>query len=98
MTPEQHMLVKLAEECDEVSQRALKQVQFGPDEVQNGQELTNKERLTGEVKDLLAILTMLAEMGQVEYLSPVDMIDHTIMKRAKIAKYYNLSKSLGMVE
>lgn len=71
-TREQFLLMKLAEECTEVGQRALKQIQFGRDQVQKGDEvkdgvappikeagLSNGQRLRGEVMDLLALLKLL---------------------------------------
>ena len=46
MNLEQFYLLKLAEERSEVAQRALKQMQFGKNEIQKDQALTNS-RLVG---------------------------------------------------
>ena len=59
MDYEQYLLGKLAEECAEVGQRALKTAQFGMDEVQPGQALDNAERLHAELDDLMAIVELL---------------------------------------
>lgn len=52
MKIDQYILTKIAEEASEVAQRALKAAQFGPDQIEPGQELTNAERLIEEVYDL----------------------------------------------
>lgn len=59
MDYEQYLLGKLAEECAEVGQRALKAAQFGLDEVQPGQALDNAERLHAELDELQAIVELL---------------------------------------
>lgn len=58
----------LIEECAEVSQRATKILRFGLEEVQSGQDLTNKERLSQEVGDVLAMVDHLSRHG---LLSPL---------------------------
>jgi hypothetical protein len=93
LTNEQFLLTKLAEECNEVGQRALKQMQFGRDEVQPGQPLSNAERLVGEISDLLATVQFLFEIKAIPAVPR-----NTEAKRAKIAKYRRLSVELGMVE
>ena len=40
MTKTQFLLLKLAEECAEVAQRAIKQIQFGKDERQKDRKIT----------------------------------------------------------
>lgn len=55
---EREILTIVIEECAEVQQRATKLLRFGRDEVQLGQPLSNMERLSQEIGDLQAILTM----------------------------------------
>ena len=57
----QHYLTKLAEECSEVAQIALKTQQFGPGEVMPGQPLNNFERCHLELDDLWAMVEELNE-------------------------------------
>lgn len=59
MSDTEHLLGILAEECAEVAIRASKAQRFGLGEVQPGQRLTNCERITYELNDLLAAADML---------------------------------------
>lgn len=89
------LLMLLAEECSEVSQRVCKSLRFGNDETQNGQEMSNKERLSEEVMDLLTIVDIL----QTKELIDISNFDnHRIKKEEKIEKYLKYSKSLGKVQ
>jgi cell division protein FtsB len=98
MTRAQFFLLKLSEECAEVSQRALKQIQFGKDEIQKDQPMTNEQRLRSELTDLIAVMRILIEQGELgkqDYALTNELVEK---KRAKIEKYYDYSKSLGKVE
>lgn len=55
---EREILTILIEECAEVQQRATKLLRFGRDEVQPGQPHSNMVRLSQEIGDLQAILTL----------------------------------------
>lgn len=96
MTRIQLLLGKIAEECNEVAQRALKAQQFGLDEVQDGQSLNNGDRLRGELCDLAAVCAM------VESEARVNLSQHSGAslgaKMVKVEKFLQLSQSLGMVE
>lgn len=100
MDHRQHLLLKLMEECAEVSQRASKQMQFGRDEYQPNQAIpwTNSERLRDEINDLLAVVKMLEEVGEIPKFDLKDFDKHLDMKRGKIRKYLKYSESLGMVK
>lgn len=90
-----HLLVKLAEECAEVAQRATKALSFGLDDVQPGQDLNNTVRLKGEVIDLFAILEML--MHEKVELLPVKMADAELIqaKKRKVEHYLEYSRDRG---
>ena len=45
MTREEHLLTIVAEECNEVAQRATKALRFSLEEIEPGQEFSNRERL-----------------------------------------------------
>lgn len=92
---EQYLLTCLSEECDEVSQRALKAIRFGMSEVQEGQPLNNSGRLLGEVADLLAILELLQDNGSLLDIQLGDAID---AKKNKFAQYAEYSRKLGILE
>ena len=92
---EQFFMAKIAEECMEVAQRALKLSQFGIDEVQSGQDKTNGERLSDELDDLIGVLTAANNADVFTYEPNTTAV---IAKRDKLEKYYKLSLSLGKVE
>lgn len=99
MTLRQFYLTKLAEECSEVSQRALKSMQFGEHEFQPGQNESNRARLTGEVLDLLSVIQILEEeTSDIVEITDGLLEEHLRNKRNKIKKYLELSQNLGMVE
>lgn len=59
MTRQEHLLTIAIEECNEVAQRLSKALRFGLEEIQPGQQLTNRERIRYEYSDLAAVLEML---------------------------------------
>ncbi len=111
MTLKQYYLNKLAEKCAEVAQRALKQVQFGAEQIQKGTEvkegvappdkeagLTNRERLDLEINDFLAVVDVLQDMDEVSIETEEHVNAHIDAKREKIQKYLKYSQELGTVE
>lgn len=62
---EREILTILVEECAEVQQRASKLLRFGRDEVERGQPLSNRDRLSLELGDLCAVIEMAADHGLV---------------------------------
>lgn len=94
MTLIQFLLGKLAEECGEVGQIAIKAQHFGPDEVYSIQDLTNAERTHHELDDIVAIVEMLNEIG-FGYTSDPERIE---AKKQKVIHYLEYSVGLGMVE
>ncbi len=66
----EYLLVKLAEECGEVAQRATKALTFGVHEIQKDQPHTNSERIMQEMVDLAAVVGMLQDEG----VLPVDIV------------------------
>lgn len=102
MTRLQLLLGKIAEEAAEVAQRALKAQQFGLDEIQDGQDCTNAQRLRGELIDLRAVVEMVEEEAEVRLLAvgieslgtePFAITE----KKKKVERYIELSRSLGQV-
>jgi hypothetical protein len=72
----QHRLLKLMEECAEVAHRASKQILFGKQEIQHGQELTNAERLRGEVLDLLLCIRFCEREGHWQPITNDEVAAH----------------------
>ena|ERR1700743_2315396 len=99
MKRNQFLLLKLMEECAEVSQRASKQIQFGADEIQKGQDKTNKQRLRDELLDLINIAEMLDEVGELVdvALTEDEFQDALKQKRDKLNKYLKMSFELGQL-
>lgn len=62
---EAEVLTLIVEECAEVQQRATKMLRFGVAEVQPGQSLTNAQRLSQELGDLMAVLKLAEAAGLV---------------------------------
>lgn len=91
----QFYLTKLAEECSEVAQIALKTQQFGPFESMPGQPHTNFERCHQELDDLYAVIEVLNSKFDFEYRPDRTRID---AKKEKIIKFLAYSISLGLVE
>jgi hypothetical protein len=79
MTETQHLLLCLGEECAEVAQRVSKALRFGLQEVQDGQELTNADRIAFELDDLRAVARILQERRLIPH-------NHESRMKAKIAK------------
>lgn len=96
MKSDQYHLCKIAEECTEVAQRALKAQQFGLGEKQEGQNLDNLERLVFEFHDLFVTFN--------NFISLVDRgmrttpTEHfTEVRLTKMRKYLDLAKRLDQV-
>lgn len=98
MTHDQYLLLKVAEECDEVGQRVSKQMQFGACQIQPGQELNNAARLRVEVLDLLGRLDDLADAGQLAPICWGDVHQHRQQKSEKWAAMLAKAQLLGQVE
>lgn len=95
MTEDEHLLLCLAEECDEVGQRAMKALRFGLSEVQPGQPLSNADRIMEEAHDLLSVLAILQRRGVLP--SPVLTNDRINAKQAKIARFMAISREQGVL-
>lgn len=95
MTREEHLLECLTEECAEVIQRVTKAQRFGITEAQRDQPLDNRDRLTLEVIDLLAIIDMCAEAGLLN-LPPIPTLSiGKSNKRSKVERYLEYSRLHG---
>lgn len=92
---EQYLLAKLAEECAEIAQMALKSSYFGLDEVKQGGDISNRQRLNSEIDDLLIILTFMQVYRVFEYEPESEK--STLAKKLKIEKYWDLATFRGNV-
>lgn len=89
----QHLLCKLAEECNETAQMALKTAYFGLDEVYESD--SNRMRLHAELDDLNALVEMLNEEFDFRYATDKISIE---AKKAKVNRYARYSQGLGLLE
>lgn len=93
MTEDEHFLLCLAEEGDEVGQRVSKALRFGMYEVQAGQPLNNADRIVEEVKDLIAVASILEKRGQISAFLPT--AEEVTAKEDKIRKYMAIARQQG---
>ena len=94
MTKTELLLTILAEECAETAHRASKAIRFTPEEIQDGQNLTNAERIKYEFNDIVAVMEILQE--QEFFTSIVDRFAIE-RKKDKLRQYMEYSESLGVV-
>lgn len=97
MNREQFLLCKLAEECNEAAQRALKQQQFGGKQQQKGYA-KNRDRLRGEILDVLAHVKFLQDSGAIDRIGGDDVANHAAKKWRKVLRFMGISKRKGLVE
>lgn len=97
LTKEQYLQICAMEEAAEVTQRLSKALRFGLDEVQPGQSLNNRQRLEGEIIDLVAVLMKLEEADAINLQRPEhqEALDD---KLDKITKYMAYSQHNGILE
>lgn len=95
MNREEHLLVCLSEECAEVTHRVSKALRFSMDEVEDGQTLTNRERISQELNDLYAIATML----HMEEIIPPFMNGMGVeRKMAKVERWMEHARNNGVLD
>ena len=94
MNRQEHLLSIVAEECVEVAQRVSKALRFGIEEVQPGQDLTNRERILYEFADLCGAMELAGDGAKIEdiivHLRP--LID---AKKEKVEKFLRYSEQVG---
>lgn len=96
MTYQQLLALKSMEECSELAQRFSKLIQFGEDEIENGQSLTNIERLQLELTDLMCVIQMFNdELPLNKELRTIPTVEELKVKENKINKYLKYSQELG---
>ena len=95
MNADQYHLCKIAEECAEVSQRALKAMQFGLGEVQKGQDFDNLERLMDEFHDLFTTFENFTNLVERD---PIPSEIAKGIRLRKMDKFLQLSISLNQVD
>lgn len=93
MTENEHLLTCLAEECAEVAQRVSKALRFGLSEVQEGQPWSNAERISEEMRDLIAVARILYQR---DILTDFDPSSAEVEKKhQKIQRFFAISREQG---
>ena len=95
MQSDQYHLCKIAEECTEVAQRALKAQQFGLGEVQPGQDQSNLERLVDEFHDLYSTFRNFADLAGID---PIPSKEKHLTRIGKMQKFLRLSQDPEQVD
>lgn len=95
MQADQYHLCKIAEECTEVAQRALKAQQFGLGEIQPGQDFNNLERLMDEFHDLFTTFQNFCDLVGTDPI-PDEIKKHIRLR--KMDKFLQLSIDLNQVD
>jgi hypothetical protein len=100
MTPTEHVLAVVEEECGEVAEIALrmsraasKALRFGPEDGYPGTERTNRSDLVREFNDLLGSLELMQEQG----IELPGLFDRAAIdaKKARVRQWMEHARSLG---
>jgi len=96
MNRTKHLLVVLSEECAEVAKEVSKALRFGlddcnPDVILAEADITNSQRITKEVADLMGVLEMLYDENIIERPMLYDMLE----KQKRVEKYLKYAESKG---
>ncbi len=95
MNRTEHLLTCLAEECTEVGKCVAKMLRFGPDDMEPGTTMSNRDRVVEEMRDLWAVLEILQDEGA---LPPVGMSSEDVdRKRAKIERFMEIARGNGVL-
>ena len=99
MTRDEHLYTVAAEECAELAQRFSKANRFGCEEVQPGQELSNRQRILYEFADLVGVMEMLGFFPFGLRTGPSDALRPEIdAKKAKVEKFLAYSAKCGTLK
>ena len=93
LNKQQHLLVKLAEECNEVGKAALKAALFGLEDGYPGTTRTNKADIGRELNDLFAAVEMLHK--DIKWRVDSSAVK---LKKAKVEHWMEYAKKQGTLE
>lgn len=97
LTRGQALLIKLAEECNEVAQEIAKLLWFGANEICPGQPYTNAERVARELADMMGVISILIQNNLIDKKIVYDVSLH-LQKIEKVAKYLQISRECGVLD
>ena len=99
MTEQEHVLMVLAEECSEVIKEVSKALRFGLDSHAGlddhapNCELSNSQKLSNELGDLMGVMEMLIDRGVIDAPDP----SQSVLKKIRIGKYIEYAKNKGTI-
>jgi hypothetical protein len=95
-----YLLAHLAQECCEIAIRCTKAQMFGLDEIQPGQEFTNRERILHELADMLGVGELLRNEGVLpnEMLGGTELTQRIDAKKEKASHFADYSRQLGRLK
>ena len=93
MNAQQHLLIKLAEECAEVQQAITKSLLFGLDDCHPETKICNLDAIKHELNDLFAVVEMLHSVG-VDWRIDSDKVK---LKKAKVEYWMKYAETKGVL-
>lgn len=87
MVSDEYLLVCLMEECSEVIQAVSKSLRFGLDSTYPKSHETNRDQLSDEISDVVAVVTELSNRGLIDYDKTLEGDKHKA-KLERIKKYH----------
>lgn len=99
MTRTEHLLVILAEECNEVAHRVAKALRFGLEEIEPGNEYTNAQRILLEHEHVETLIEMLKREGKLPTKYDYNFASiRRNEKRKAVEKYLEYARALGTLK
>ena len=95
MNREEHLLTVLMEECSEVQKDICKSLRFGLSDAYKENKPLNRENITTELTDLIAVAQMLVEEGFIDDFMSKEEINN---KKLKVEKFLKYSESVGKLK
>lgn len=99
MNSTENLYIVASEECAEIQQCISKTLRFGADDHHPDRpECTNEMELLTEYYQLQAVMEMLMEKGVLKTLSAEEIDGIKTAKKAKVEKYAEYSKEMGLLK
>ncbi len=98
MNSTENLFIVASEECAEIQQCISKTLRFGADDCHPDRpDSTNEIELLTEYYQLQAVIEMLQEKGALKTLSAEEIETIKVSKKAKVLKYAEYSKKIGLL-
>lgn len=94
MTESEHLLTCLAEDAGELVRACVQALRFGPDNGYPGRDRTHAGDISKAATDLMAVLELLQEHGDLEWLLP-NCAKLMEAKKAKVRDFMEYARKRG---